>query len=123
MPQFAPTQLAPVDLAALHETTGGDVEFAADLVASYITSSGELLTRIRDCVARGDRHQLARAVHQLAGASANVFATPLFELCAELERTAENVRSAELEQHIATLAAELARVTDFLANMPGLARS
>jgi two-component system, sensor histidine kinase and response regulator len=121
LPQFATTCSAPVDLAALSEVTGGDADFAADLVESYLTSSRELLTKVQDFCARGDRYQLARAVHQLAGASANVYAAPLRELCSDLERAAETVTAAQLEQHIAGIAAELARVTAVLKG-PSLAR-
>jgi len=117
--QFAPTCDAPVDLATLNEMTGGDIEFAADLVDSYIGSSGELLRKIRDGFARGDRHELARAAHQLAGASANVYAAPLCELCSGLELGSTTATAAQLDQHIAGVAAELARVTDILANMVG----
>lgn len=117
MPEFAQTHSAPVDLVALNEVTGGDPEFATELVESYISSSRELLTRIRDCFARGDRFQVARAVHQLAGASANVYAARLGALCSDLERAAENVTAVQFEQHIGLLAAELARVTDVLAKM------
>ena len=117
LPELAPTHSAPVDLDALNEVTGGDVEFAADLVESYISSSRELLTKIQDCFARGDRYQLARAVHQLAGASANVYATRLRELCSDVERMAETVTAAQLEQHMARVSAELARVTAVLEKM------
>ena len=119
MPPFAPTHFAPVDLAALHEVTGGDADFATELVESYLTSSRELLAKVQDLFARGDRYQLARAIHQLAGASANIYAEPLRALCSDLERAAETVTEAQLEQHIARVAAELARVSDVLANMVG----
>jgi HPt (histidine-containing phosphotransfer) domain-containing protein len=116
LPEPGPIHSVPVDLEALNEVTGGDVEFAADLVASYISSSQQLLTKILHCFARGDRYQLARAVHQLAGASANVYATRLRELCFDLERAAKTVTLARLEQHITQVAAELTRVIDVLAN-------
>ena len=117
LPQFAPTHCAPVDLAALHEMTDGDAEFAADLVQSYVSSSRELMTMVRDYFARGDRRQAARALHQLAGASANVYAAPLHELCSDLERAAETVTVAQFEQRMARMATELARVTDVLRSM------
>ena len=119
MRQFAPTRSAPVDLTALSEVTGGDADFAADLVESYLTSSRELLAKVQDFCARGDRRQLARAIHQLAGASANIYAAPLRELCSDLERAAETVTAAQLEQHIARVCAELGRVTDVLATVVG----
>ena len=118
MPQFALTHPAPVDLVALNEVTGGDAEFAADLIESYISSSHDVMTKLRD-FAHSDRHQLARAVHQLAGASANIYAEPLRELCSDLGRAAETATAAQLEQHIERVAAELARVTDVLANIVG----
>jgi len=119
LPQVAPTCPAPVDLAALNDVTGGDADFATELVESYLTSSRELLTRIQDFFARGDRYQLARAVHQLAGASANIYAEPLRELCSDLEHAAETFTAAQLEEHIGRIAAELARVTGVLANVVG----
>jgi hypothetical protein len=56
-----------VDLVALSEMTGGDAEFAADIIGSYLDSSRELYVQIRACLACEDRRQLARLVHQLAG--------------------------------------------------------
>lgn len=112
-----------MDLAALNEVTGGDPEFTADLVESYIASSHGLLTKARDFFARGDRYQLARAVHQLAGASSNLCAEPLHELCSDLERAADTATETQLEQQIACLAAELARVTAVLTNMGNRASS
>jgi hypothetical protein len=41
----------------LNEITGGEHELAADLVQSYMDSSGELLTTIRHCFIRGDRYR------------------------------------------------------------------
>ena len=118
MPELLPRP-APIDLPGLRDLTGGDVEFAADLVQSYVNSSAELLRKIRDCHVRGDRQQLARAAHQLAGASANVYAGPLRDLCSSLECGAETLTVGQLEQHIAEVRAELARVTDAMTNMMG----
>jgi len=118
MPELLPRP-APIDLPGLRDLTGGDVEFAADLVQSYVNSSAELLRKIRDCHVRGDRQQLARAAHQLAGASANVYAGPLRDLCSSLECAAVTLTVGQLEQHIAEVRAELARVTDAMTNMLG----
>src|SRR5690349_15190708 len=117
-PDFLPRP-APIDLPGLRELTGGDVEFAADLVQSYVHNSVELLTKIRDCHLRGDRQQLARAAHQLAGASANVYAGPLRDLCSSLECAAVRLTVGQLDQHIAEVRAELARVTDTMTSMLG----
>jgi two-component system sensor histidine kinase/response regulator len=105
-----PVQAPPVDLAALNEMTGGDAEFAADLARSYLDNSRELYGQIRACLARDDRQQVARVAHQLAGASANVHAAPLRELCLNLEKSAPAAGAAQLEECLTKIGAELARV-------------
>jgi two-component system sensor histidine kinase/response regulator len=99
----------PVDLAGLNEMTGGDAGFAADLASSYLDNSRELYAQIRACLAK-DRQQVARVAHQLAGASANVHAAPLRELCLNLENMAPTANTAQLEEVLTKIGAELARV-------------
>jgi PAS domain S-box-containing protein len=99
----------PVDLAALNEMTGGDTEFAAGLASSYLDNSRELYAQIRACLA-SDRPQVARLAHQLGGASANVHAAVLRELCLNLEISAHAAGTAQLEECLAKMGAELARV-------------
>jgi CheY-like chemotaxis protein len=112
-----PNLPAPVDMAQLHEMIDGDGQFAADLVQSYRFGSSQLLNEIRACVARGDRRELAHAIHQLAGASANVQALPLRELCAKLEQVTESVNAAEFARLFAEIASEVARVSDALTGV------
>ena len=114
-----PAPPAPIDLEGLQELTAGDVEFAADLVQSYVASSGELLAKIRESQACGDRQQLGRAVHQLAGASANLHAVPLRDLCSSLERATGAATMAQLERYVSDVSAELSRVIDALTNITG----
>ncbi len=114
--ETAPVLQAPVDLEGFNELTGGDIEFAVTLVRNYQNSSRELLTQMRACLARDDRRQLARSAHQLAGASANVYAAPLRSLCSNLEQVAPTANAAQLERQIAELATELTRVHYALAN-------
>jgi len=102
---------APVDLLALNEMTGGDPEFAADIARSYLDNSRELYAQIRACLACEDRRELARMVHQLAGSSANIHAVTLHELCLHLEESAPSAAAAELQSSVASIGAELARVS------------
>jgi signal transduction histidine kinase len=108
----------PVDLVALNEMTGGDAEFAADIIGSYLDNSRELLVQIRACLACEDRRQLARLVHQLAGASANIHAVALRELCLHLETSAPSAAAAELEDCVSGIGAELTRVGAVLRQDP-----
>jgi HPt (histidine-containing phosphotransfer) domain-containing protein len=89
--------------------TGGDAGFAADLASSYLDNSRELYAQIRACLA-SDRQQVARLAHQLAGASANVHAAQLRELCLNLENCASTAGTAQLEECLTKIGAELARV-------------
>jgi HPt (histidine-containing phosphotransfer) domain-containing protein len=99
-----------LDLGAFNQLTGGDAEFAADLARSFLDNSRELYGRVRGCVFENNREQLARWVHQLAGASANVHAAPLRELCLSLERVASTATTTEVEDFITRIGAELARI-------------
>jgi two-component system sensor histidine kinase/response regulator len=101
---------APVDLRALQDMAGGDAEFAAELARSYIDSSRELYSQLRACLLSNDRAQIARTVHQLAGASANVHAVLLRELCLSFERVALTASSEELADFTRQVGAELSRV-------------
>jgi two-component system, sensor histidine kinase and response regulator len=107
----SPVRSPPVDLLALNEMTGGDAEFAADLARSYLDNSRELFSQLRTCLADADHRQLARLAHQLAGASANVHAVPLRELCLSLEKSAPSADFRELQDGVRKIGAELARVS------------
>jgi PAS domain S-box-containing protein len=99
-----------VDLRALAEMTGGDAEFSADLARSYLDNSRELYAQIRACLLKNDRQLLARTLHQLAGASANVQAVLLRELCLSVERVAGTASAEELDEFVRKVGAELSRV-------------
>jgi two-component system sensor histidine kinase/response regulator len=106
----APAAPAPIDLAQLRELTGADAEFARSLADSFASSSRELIAAMSAAAARGDREPLARAAHQLKGASANIYAWPMQALCAQLETRAGSLTATELESHVAALSAEIDRV-------------
>jgi two-component system sensor histidine kinase/response regulator len=105
-----PVTPAPIDLSQLRELTGADAEFARSLADSFASSSRELIAAMSAAASREDREQLARAAHQLKGASANIYAWPMQALCAELETRAATLSPRELESHVAALSAEIDRV-------------
>jgi len=106
----SPAAAAPIDLAQLRELTGADAEFARSLADSFASSSRELIAAMAAAATRGDHAQLARAAHQLKGASANIYAWPMQALCAGLETRAASLSARELESHVAALSAEIDRV-------------
>ncbi|MGB6451294.1 MAG: PAS domain-containing protein [Steroidobacteraceae bacterium] len=101
---------APVDLNGFRELTGEDAEFAREVAQAFVFTSEELVAELNRCIARRDREALERAAHSLRGASANIRATPLRELCAGLELRAAALTDAELTEHVARIAAERQRV-------------
>jgi len=112
-----PVPVAPVDLVRWSQLIGGDGEFAAALVRSYIDSAGTLLKQIRECVGRDDRTQLARAVHQLMGASGGACAVQLRDLCADFERSARDAGSDQLDQHVARIQNAFERAREVLLSL------
>ncbi|MBW4483705.1 MAG: response regulator [Tildeniella torsiva UHER 1998/13D] len=78
-----------VNLAALHTfaTTigGGDAQFMADLIASYLESAEQLVADMGTALEQHDWPALQRAAHTLKSSSASVSAEALSDLCRDLE--------------------------------------
>jgi HPt (histidine-containing phosphotransfer) domain-containing protein len=109
----------PLDLARFNHLIAGDREFASDLAATFAASGNQQLAEIRQALGISDRGAVARAAHQLKGASANIYAQPLAELAARLETEAANADLGQLRQVSEALRHEFNRTNDFLAaNLP-----
>jgi len=100
----------PVDVAAFRNLTDGDPKFTADIVQCYVDRAGELLYTLRAAAASGERQLLSSAIHELKGASANVHAMALHDLCADMEIEAAGSSAGELKRRIAGVTSELSRV-------------
>jgi PAS domain S-box-containing protein len=101
---------SPLDLRAFREMIGGDPDFARDIAETFLHTSEEILTHLGRSAERGDRTGLAQAAHSLKGASANVHAQRLRELCADLESRSASATDRELPELVARIAAEQRRV-------------
>jgi HPt (histidine-containing phosphotransfer) domain-containing protein len=66
----------------------GQGEMLAEIVREYLVSSEESSTELVRLLGEGDREAIERAAHTLKGASANVGATGLVDVCAGLEMRA-----------------------------------
>jgi PAS domain S-box-containing protein len=106
--------VAPVDLARLHEITDGDVEFTQDLIATFVESGTEVLAELQLAIGLEDRQAIARVAHKLKGASANIHAIPLRQLCNELESNAASYSLLELQATQTRVATEFKRAGDYL---------
>jgi HPt (histidine-containing phosphotransfer) domain-containing protein len=82
---------APIDSAALDElleTVGGDREFLAELVETYLSDSPGLFIELRAAIAAGDAASARRAAHTLKSTSASFGANGLAARCREIEAAA-----------------------------------
>ena len=77
----------------------GEGNALAEIVSEYLAVSEEARTELHRQLREGDWNALERTAHTLKGASANVGATGLAEVCARLEagaRAAEHNAAADL---------------------------
>ena len=107
-------------LDQLLETVGGDTSFLAELIASYLSDSPQLLAEMGKSAAGGDAASLRRAAHTLKSTSASLGAIRLSAVCREIETAAiggelltANVAdaAAEFQAAGAALAARASRAT------------
>ena len=108
---------APLDVAALRALVGDDSAFLRELAHTFVNTSEELLAELTHCAGRGERERLARAAHSLKGASANIHAEALRQLCAETETQAPTLDEIELMRQVARIAAERQRVASALQGL------
>jgi HPt (histidine-containing phosphotransfer) domain-containing protein len=104
----------PVELSKFNEMTDGDVEFAFDLAGSYIESGEQALSEVRAALAKLDRPALGRAAHKLKGASANIYAQPMWGAASTLEAQAISVDPNRLQDLVRVLHAEFMTTASFL---------
>jgi CheY-like chemotaxis protein len=112
----APAQPPAVDVAQLAELAGEDREFVQSVVMSFEKSMAQLLATMHAAASHGEAQQLARAAHQVKGAAANLHATVLSSLAADLEANAKTLSQAQMQERLNRLAMEIGRATAALQN-------
>jgi CheY-like chemotaxis protein len=103
-----------IDLAALRELTGGDIEFQRELVATFISSGDECLADIVAALAAQDLETVGKRAHALKGASANMHAHTLSTAASNLENAARAQSVHELGTLVQTLREHLSAVNSQL---------
>jgi signal transduction histidine kinase/DNA-binding response OmpR family regulator/HPt (histidine-containing phosphotransfer) domain-containing protein len=88
-------------IVALDPANGGAL--LARLLATYETSSIELVSAVGLALQNGDTEELRRVAHALKSSSGNVGAERLFELCRSLEAAARSRDLAALPELVKTL--------------------
>jgi signal transduction histidine kinase/DNA-binding response OmpR family regulator len=103
-----------IDLAKFDEVTGGDGDFAQELIGAFISSCGEIGAEMRRALTTDDRKQLERAAHKLKGAAANIHAQLLRLHAEELETCASTMDALQLDIHLTQMQLYIERTSDYL---------
>jgi HPt (histidine-containing phosphotransfer) domain-containing protein len=112
----------PIDASAfaeLLENVGGDREFLAELVGTYVSDSPRLFAELRAAIAAGDAEVARRSAHSLKSTSASMGALALSRLCREIEMAAAAGSLAELEASVEPAEAEYGRAAAELRRLAG----
>ena len=78
--------LDPAAINGMREMVGGDDEFLADLIDTFLKDAPQMLADMRQALETGDAAVLRRVAHSLKSNSDSFGATALGELCRELEK-------------------------------------
>lgn len=112
MPDPVDGVLDQATLDALVDSLGGDVEFLAELIDTWLTDAPAQVAALREALVAGDVAALVRPAHTLKSSSASLAAFRLAEQCRELEASA---RAGSLDGAVSAvdaIAAESTRVAE-----------
>ncbi|MCD6289803.1 MAG: PAS domain S-box protein [Anaerolineae bacterium] len=100
-----------IDAEALEQfrQTMGD-EVLVDLIESYLTEAPKLIAKLKEALTEGDAARVTRAAHTLKSNSALFGATPLADLCKELEFMGRDAALDGAVEKLAQAEAEFERV-------------
>jgi HPt (histidine-containing phosphotransfer) domain-containing protein len=103
-----------VDLEALHQLTGGDVDFERELIATFIESGDRCLAEIAAALKAKDFETIGKRAHALKGASANIHAHRLSAAASHLEIAARANSASEIEGLVRQVTESLSAVNEQL---------
>ena len=105
------------DHAALQVLKGIMEDDFSDLVQLFIDDSDARLSSLKQAVNDNDRTQVRDLAHSFKGASSNLSAVQLAELCFQLESNDQACEITELENLLERLTLEYLEVRFLLKNM------
>ena len=109
-----PADDSPFDLGALLDRCMGDQSFRDRLLAKFPEQALATVQKLAECFATGDAKQAARAAHTLKGTAANLSASTLQKLAAELESLGNSGSLDEAQRRLEALRAEVERCVAFV---------
>jgi HPt (histidine-containing phosphotransfer) domain-containing protein len=117
VPDLADPAVDQAVIAEVLESTGGDREFLAELIGTYLDDVPRRLAALREAASAGSADGVARAAHALKGASASLGAVGLAERSRVLELAARERRLGDAEEQIRGLETESRRVAEALRSI------
>jgi CheY-like chemotaxis protein len=106
-----------VDMDALRELTGGDLEFERELVETFVNSGDQCLAEIIAALSVSDMETIGKRAHALKGASANIHAHTLTAAASNLENAARRNSVQEVDELVRQLKLRLQAVNARLAQV------
>jgi HPt (histidine-containing phosphotransfer) domain-containing protein len=102
--------LDPAALENLREMVGGDAEFIAELMDTFLGDAPRMLSDMHQALEDGDATVLRRAAHSLKSNSAEFGAMALSSLCRELEELGKAGTFSSVDELLARAEVEFAQV-------------
>jgi two-component system sensor histidine kinase/response regulator len=99
------------------DIAGDDAEFAAELIDTFVQGGVQILDEVRAAARSQDAAALARAVHKLKGASANLHITNLSLLALDVETRAKSGVASDWNSDATMIESELAKVNHSLRKL------
>lgn len=109
--------MTPVDVARMREVAMGDEEFLRELIALYLDDTPSQIDALRHSVESHDSSAVQKGAHRLKGASTNIGALPLSELCWKMEQLGKGGNLEQAPTLLADIEGEYARLQDYLAHL------
>jgi two-component system, sensor histidine kinase and response regulator len=106
----ADTTSPEVDMIALREITGGDLDFERELLETFVSSGDQCLAEILNACRVNDFETIGKRAHALKGASANIHAVGLAAAASSLECAARANSAAEIDGLVQELTEKLQAV-------------
>ena len=103
----------PLDVAGGIERLG-DAEIWQEIVQDYIDVCEGLITEIGNSIAAGDAQKLRQDSHAVKGSSAELLASRMASLSADLEHMGRENQLDGAERKFSELREEFARLVDFV---------
>lgn len=101
-------------LDALDEVTGGDAEFMAELVDTFLEDAPILIGDMWQALEDGNAQEVRRLSHGLKSNGRDFGATSFADMCAELEHQSADENLSETEALLKSIETEFGVVRDAL---------